>query len=170
MATAMMSDFELTRQKRIEDNQRRMAEMGLSAMAAHILRRAEPVPAPPVRPPTQWPTQQGERRAVCVSARSGSPSAHRSDSTVGRVYALCESSRGGSSRALDLRNHWGGGRRVANFAARRTRSVLRQPRARLSGCTGTAGEDAQRWARRVRRAHPAAGGRERGASSRARGE
>ena len=116
MATAMLSDFELTRQKRIEDNQRRMAEMGISAMAAHILRRAEPVPAPPVRPPTPWPTSRG------TVARCVFPPARVVLARIGLIQLS-----GGFTPCVNLREvdplaRWIfatiGGRRVANFAAR----------------------------------------------------
>ena len=45
----MLNDFELERQRRIEENKRRMAEMGIAAAAAKLGAVAEPVPAPPVR-------------------------------------------------------------------------------------------------------------------------
>ena len=46
---AMLNDFELERQRRIEENKRRMAEMGIAASAAKLTAVAEPVPAPQVR-------------------------------------------------------------------------------------------------------------------------
>ena len=51
----MLNDFELERQRRIEENKRRMAEMGIAAAAAKLGAVAEPVPAPPVR--SRFPPQ-----------------------------------------------------------------------------------------------------------------
>jgi hypothetical protein len=48
MATAMLNDFELQRQQRIEENKRRMAEMGINHLASK-LQTTTPVAAPPVR-------------------------------------------------------------------------------------------------------------------------
>ena len=46
MATTVLNDFERERELRIEENRRRMSQMGIAALAAKI--QAEPV-APPVR-------------------------------------------------------------------------------------------------------------------------
>ena len=46
----MLSAFELERQARIEDNKRRMSEMGINTLATELDAVAAPVPNPKVRP------------------------------------------------------------------------------------------------------------------------
>ena len=49
-ARKMLSAFELERQARIEDNKRRMSEMGINTLATKLDAVAAPVPNPKVRP------------------------------------------------------------------------------------------------------------------------
>ena len=65
----MLNDFELERQRRIEENKRRMAEMGIAAAAAKLTAVAEPVPAPQVRP--RFPSNNV---VFALNSRGGPPS------------------------------------------------------------------------------------------------
>ena len=47
----MLSAFELERQARVEENKRRMAEMGIDSLATRLDAVAAPVPNPQVRAP-----------------------------------------------------------------------------------------------------------------------
>ena len=47
----MLSAFELERQARIEENKRRMSEMGINTLASKLDAVAAPVPNPPGAPP-----------------------------------------------------------------------------------------------------------------------
>ena len=66
-----LNEFEMQRQRKIDDNKRRMSELGIGALAAKVTAPTHaPVSAPPVRCPPQLP--------LSVSRRNPTPNTRQS--------------------------------------------------------------------------------------------